>query len=120
MIYCASDLETEAPLAIHIEFGTAARFPAREVEACIRQTLDQQVGTQSALRPRVASACEPEIDSLVVVEMICAIEAILGVTIPPTFVPRGGYDDVEACVNGLLAETRAMWVKLIKEKQHHD
>jgi acyl carrier protein len=115
-----SDSETEAPLVIHTRFEAEAEFPAQEVEACIRQTLGEQVGTQAVLRPRVASACEPEIDSLVVVEMICAIEVILGVSIPPTFVPRGGYDSVEACVKGLLAETKAMWNELVKEKQHND
>jgi acyl carrier protein len=120
MLFLMSDLETGAPLSIHTRFGTEAGFPAQEVEACIRQTLNQQVGTQAALRARVASACEPDIDSLVVVELICAIEAILGVSIPPTFVPRGGYDNVEVCINGLLAETKAMWVELVKEEQHND
>ncbi len=50
----------------------------------------------------------PRSNSLVVVEIICAIEEIIGVNLPPTFAPRGGYDDVEACVADLLAETRAV------------
>jgi acyl carrier protein len=116
----ASDLEAEVRLGIHSRFTAGPGFPAREVEDCIRQALDQQVGTQVVLRPRVASACEPEIDSLVVVEVICAIEEILGVSIPPTFIPRGGYGDVDACVSDLLAEARAVWVHLVEEKQHHD
>ena len=62
----------------------------------------------------------PEIDSLVVVEVICVIEEILGVSISPAFTPRGGYDDVETCVTALLAEARAVWVNYVKEKQHHD
>lgn len=120
MVSIVSDLGTEARLDIHTRFKTDPNFPAQEVETCIREKLDQQVGTQAVLRPRVASACEPEIDSLVVVEVICAIEEILGVSIPPTFIPRGGYDDVEACVSDLLAEARTVWIDLVKEEQHHD
>lgn len=68
----------------------------------------------------MTSTCEPEIDSLVVVEVICAIEEILGVSIPPTFIPRGGYDDLEACVSDLLAEARSVWVSLAKKEEHHE
>jgi acyl carrier protein len=68
----------------------------------------------------VTSTCEPEIDSLVVTEVICAIEEILGASIPPTFIPRGGYDDLEACVSDLLAEARSVWVSLAKKEEHHE
>jgi acyl carrier protein len=95
-------------------------FPARDVEDCIRDALDQELGAQAVLRPRTPSACDPEIDSLVVVEIICTIEAIIGISLPHTFAPRGGYPDVEACVADLLAETRAVWGALVKEEEHHD
>jgi acyl carrier protein len=95
-------------------------FPAREVEKCIRDALDAQVGAQNIVRSRPTSACEPEIDSLVVVEIICAIEEIVGVSIPPTFSPRGGYDDVEACISDLLNITQAVWANVVKEKVHHE
>ena len=98
----------------------AGHFPALVVEAAIRDVLAVEQTTQQALNPRVASACEPEVDSLVVVEVICVIEEQLGVTLPATFVPRGGYDSVEACVSALLAETRAVWNETVKqtEEQH--
>jgi hypothetical protein len=95
-------------------------FPAREIEGCIRGSLDDQGNTQAILRPRMASACEPEIDSLVVVEIICTIEEILGVSLPSSFAPRGGYLDIEECVADLMAQTRAVWDELVKEKQHHE
>ncbi len=95
-------------------------FPAAEVEACIREALAEQLEAQAALNPRMQSACEPEIDSLAVVEVICGLEELLGVDIPPTYVPRGGYYDVEACVSDLLAELRKVWPALVKEEQHHD
>jgi acyl carrier protein len=106
-------------LSLHSRFPITGRFPAREVEVCIREALDAEQGTQQVLRPRAGSACEPEIDSLVVVEVLCAIEELLGVTLPTSFAPRGGYDDVEACVSDLLAETRAVWVELVKQTEEH-
>ncbi len=107
-------------MGIHSRMVSEPSFPAREIECCIRDALTDQVCAQNVLRPRPTSACEPEIDSLVVVEIICAIEEILGVSLPASFAPRGGYEDAEACVAGLMAETRAVWVDLVKEKQHHE
>ncbi len=107
-------------MGIHTRFKPDPSFPSRDVETCIRDALTAQAGAQAVLRPRPASACEPEIDSLVVVEIICAIEEILGVSLPPTFSPRGGYDDVEACVTDLLQVTRAVWKDLVKEEEHHE
>lgn len=106
-------------MGIQTRFPPNPGFPVQEVEKCIRDALDQELGAQAVLRPRAPSACEPEIDSLVVVEIICAIEEIIGVSLPPTFAPRGGYDDAEACVADLLAETRAVWIALVKEEEHH-
>jgi acyl carrier protein len=107
-------------MGIHSKISTQPGFPAQEIEGCIRGAIADQVGAQSALRPRPTSACEPEIDSLVLVEIICAIEEILGVNFPASFAPRGGYEDAEACVADLMAETRAVWVDLVKEEQHHE
>lgn len=107
-------------MGIHTRIVADPSFPAREIEGCIRDALADQVGVQNVLRPRPTSACEPGIDSLVVVEIICAIEEILGVSLPASFAPRGGYEDAEACVADLMAETRGVWVDLIKKKQHHE
>jgi acyl carrier protein len=108
-------------MGIHTPFKRVRGFPAKDIEACIRKALDEKLDAEAILRPRMPSACEPEIDSLTVIEIICAIEDILGTRLPPTFAPRGGYDDVESCVTGLLAETRAAWGRaLVKEEEHHD
>jgi acyl carrier protein len=63
---------------------------------------------------------EPEIDSLVVVEVICAIEELLGIEIPPTFSPGGGYDSAESCINDLMSQVKAAWAVLTKEKEIHE
>jgi acyl carrier protein len=119
-LYIASEFETEGSLSIRSQLPAAGGFPARDVEACIRDALDAEHGAQRVLRPQAESACAPEVDSLVVVEVICAIEELLGVTLPTSFAPRGGYDDVEVCVADLLAQTRGVWVELRKqgEEQH--
>lgn len=92
-------------------------FPIAEVESCIREALHSAHSDQQVLRPNKASACEPEIDSLVVVEVMCAIEELLGVVLPTSFAPRGGYDDVDACVSDLVSETRAVWNELVKKAE---
>ena len=95
-------------------------FPAREVERCIRDTLADQAGMQDVLRPQPISACEPEIDSLVVVEIICAIEGAIGIDLPSSFIPRGGYRDAEECVADVMSEARSVWFHLVKEEVHHE
>jgi acyl carrier protein len=92
-------------------------FPTTEVEACIRDALADQAADQAVLRPARAPTAtpgaqrpwEPEIDSLVVVEVICAIEELLGIEIPATFAPKGGYDSAEACISDLMSEAKAVW-----------
>lgn len=95
-------------------------FPTADVETCIRGALETEQAAQQVLRPHATSACEPDVDSLVVVEVLCAIEEMLGINLPPSFVPRGGYNDVEACVSDLLNEARAVWEASVKqsEEQH--
>ena len=107
-------------MSIHSQIKAGPSFRAQDIESCIRDALADQVGAQNALRPRTTSACEPEIDSLVIVEIICVIKEIIGVKLPSSFAPRGGYDDVESCVAGLMAETQAVWNDLVKEEQHYE
>ena len=81
-----------------VKNSPGAVFPSAEVEACIRNALADQGADQALLRPGLASTAtpvaprswEPEINSLVVVEVICAVEELLGITLPATFSPRAG------------------------------
>ena len=105
-----------------------AVFPAAELETCIRDALADQAADQAVLRPGRATTAfpvaprswEPEIDSLVVVEVICAIEELLGIEIPATFSPKGGYESAEACVNDLMSEARAAWNEATKERHTNE
>jgi acyl carrier protein len=103
-------------------------FPAADVEGCIRDALADQAADQAILRPgRAATAApvaprswEPEIDSLIVVEVICAVEELLGIDIPATFSPKGGYDSVQSCINDLMSEAKSAWTEVTKEKQKNE
>jgi acyl carrier protein len=97
-------LETRKP--------AVAAFPAAEVETCIREALRTQAAIQAVLRPRQPAPWEPEIDSLVVVEVICSIEELLGISLPADFAPRGGYQSTDECVDDLMAQTNGAWIEL--------
>jgi acyl carrier protein len=51
------------------------------------------------------------VDSLAVVEVICAIEELLGLNLPTSFAPQGGFEDVEECVEKLLSLTKESWLQ---------
>ena len=121
-----SDIQTEIQVATLLKVSPAAVFPAAEVEACIRDALADQAADQALLRPGRATTAtpvaprswEPEIDSLVVVEVICAIEELLGVTLPATFAPKGGDVSVDECVNDLVSEAQTTWRATTKENEN--
>jgi acyl carrier protein len=115
-------------MATMLKESQSAIFPAAELEACIREALADQAADQAVLRPGRATTAtsvaprswEPEIDSLVVVELICAVEELLGIEVPATFSPKGGYDSAEACVNDLMSEAKTAWTEATKEKQTNE
>jgi hypothetical protein len=102
-------------MATSLRLPLRVAFPRTAVEARLRAALDTQAADQAVLRdrpppvPLVRSPWEPEIDSLVAVELICAVEEQLGLNLPASFAPRGGYASAEACIRDLLAKTEAMW-----------
>jgi acyl carrier protein len=102
-------------MATSLRLPLRVAFPRVAVEARLRAALDTQAADQAVLRdrpppaPMARSAWEPEIDSLVAVELICAIEEQLGLKLPASFAPRGGYASAEDCVRDLMAKTEAVW-----------
>jgi acyl carrier protein len=123
-----SDIQTETDMATLLKESRSATFPGAEVEACIREALADQAADQAVLRPGRATTAtsvaprpwEPEIDSLVVVEVICAVEELLGIEISATFSPKGGYDSVDACVDDLMSEAKTAWTEATKEKHTNE
>jgi acyl carrier protein len=101
---------------------TTAAFPTAAVEACIREELSRQADGQSLLRmpkPSDGASWEPEIDSLVVVEIICAVEDLLNVKLPETFTPRGGYENAEDCIGDLLSAASSVWHEATKKEKQN-
>jgi len=102
-----------------------AAFPSADVEACIRDSLKEQADTQAILRPPPSGGApagpgwEPEIDSLAVIEIICSIEELLGITLPPSFAPRGGYESADGCVQDLLKAAKAVWAEVTQKEAEH-
>ena len=102
-------------MAISLQLPLRVAFPRDAIEARLRSPLATQAADQAVLRdrptppPLARSSWEPEIDSLVVIELICAVEEQLGLKLPTSFAPRGGYDSAEACIRDLLAKTEAVW-----------
>lgn len=97
-------------------------FPEREVEACIRDALAAQASTQQTIlaKAKTSRPWEPEIDSLVAVEIMCAVEELLNVELPASFAPKGGYASTEACVNDLVSQAKVAWHDAVKEPALHE
>jgi acyl carrier protein len=104
--------------------SSSTGFPQTAIEDCIAKALEDQASTQSILHgnpstPPSAGSWEPEIDSLVVVEIICAIEEQLGVSLPQSFIPRGGYSSKEDCTADLVGQAKAAWdASVVRETVH--
>jgi acyl carrier protein len=50
-----------------------------------------------------------EVDSLVVVSILCAVEPILGFELPESVVRTGGYSSVRSAVDHLVPHIEAQW-----------
>ena len=51
-----------------------------------------------------------EVDSLVVVSILCAVEPILGFELSESVVRTGGYSSVRSAVDQLVPRIEAQWV----------
>jgi acyl carrier protein len=102
-------------MATSLRLPLRVTFPRAAVETRLRAALATQAADQAVLRdlprpaPLARSAWEPEIDSLVVVELICAVEEQLGLKLPTSFAPRCGYNSAEECMRDLLTKAEAVW-----------
>jgi len=52
-----------------------------------------------------------QVDSLVVVSILCAIEPIVGFELPDSVVRAGGYSSVESALEHLLPGIEKQWMK---------
>ncbi len=95
-----------------------ATFRKSTVEAGLRQELIEAIKIEAAIRgvtlpsasDQVAKAFV-QVDSLVVVSILCTVEPIVGFELPDSVVRAGGYTSVEAAVLHLLPRIEKEWTK---------
>ena len=95
-----------------------APFPAAAVEATLRSELVEAVKAEASIKGVALSAAPADIakatfqvDSLVVVSILCAVERIIGFELPESVVRTGGYTSVDSALAQLLPRIEAKWKK---------
>lgn len=96
----------------------ADAFPADAVEACLVAELVEAVRTEAEIREIDVPLTTIElrvmqisIDSLVVVELLVAVEPILGFELKNRIVKQGGYASVDEAKNHLMPRIQKEWIK---------
>jgi len=93
-------------------------FPVMSVNAQLRDELLKAAALEAELRGGVWPAdaarkgsASIHIDSLVVVEILCAVEPVLGFELPEGVVLAGGYRSVDQAVGDLMSRIEQEWYK---------
>ena len=115
----SSRLNTKASMnAIAPSTTKTAGFPASAVATCVLDELIEAIKAEAAIKgvplptSRAAIACTAfEVDSLVVVANLCAVEVIVGFQLPESVVRAGGYSSAQAALDDLLPRIEAIWAK---------
>jgi hypothetical protein len=96
--------------------GTA--FPSAEVADCLQGELIEVVKEDAAIRGLALPvnvedilSLPAQVDSLVVVAILCAIEPIVGFELPESLVRTGGYRSVVTALDHLLPRIEKEWMK---------
>jgi len=91
-------------------------FPAKAVADCLRDELVDAVqaaarrkGTAIPATPKELVGAQIEIDSLVVVEILCALDEILPFQVDESVVRAGGYDSIGAAVLHVVGRVESKW-----------
>ena len=95
-----------------------ATFPAAAVEKCLVEELVEAIKAEASIRGFVLPASDGavvkasvQVDSLVTVSILCAVEPIVGFELPESVVRTGGYTSVEAAVAHLVPRIEKLWAK---------
>ena len=88
------------------------QFPEDVIEAAIRD----EIAVAAKDRPPTKSGWRPEVDSQIVIRVVLRVEAEIGIELPEDTMPPGGFDDIEACVQGILAQCRRVWRETQRQK----
>jgi len=93
-------------------------FPMAAVEAGLRGELIEAAKIEASIRgialpvaaDQIARAAV-QVDSLVVVSILCSVEPIVGFELPESVVRTGGYASVESALGHLLPRIEKEWMK---------
>lgn len=95
-----------------------APFPQAAVETKLRDELIEAVKIEASIRgvalpstPAEVSKAAVQVDSLVAVSILCAVEPIVGFELPQNLVRAGGYGSVEGALEHLLPRLEKEWTK---------
>lgn len=93
-------------------------FPVAEVEASLRAELLQVAETIASINGEVMpagkaqqSSMSIQLDSLAVVDLLCAVEPVLGLPIKEHVVKAGGYASIDEAVSDLMPKLEKEWQK---------
>lgn len=88
------------------------------VEACLRDELIETVKAEASIKggalptaPSQIAQTPFQVDSLVVVSILCAVEPIVGFELPESVVRAGGYASVNHALEHLLPRIEKLWMK---------
>lgn len=98
--------------------SATAPFPAVAVEAGLRAELIEAVKAEAEIRGIALpssgaqiSTTAFQVDSLVVVSILCTVEPIVGFELPDSVVRTGGYSSVDSALAQLVPRIEAQWKK---------
>ncbi|MEM1289424.1 MAG: hypothetical protein AAGH60_13810 [Pseudomonadota bacterium] len=104
---------TDTKEAVKIE-----AFPRKAVEAVLRDELMGVAETEADINgfalpkePSVAAVAPVPMDSLVVVEILCSVEEVLGFQPKDATVQTGGYNSVQSALDHMLPRLERQWRK---------
>ena len=91
-------------------------FPTAAVDAELRSELIEAIKAEAMIKgvtlPAATGAIAQtpfQVDSLIVVSILCMVEPIVGFELPESVVRTGGYASVEQAVGQLLPRIEAQW-----------
>ena len=98
----------------------ATTFPTAKVEQCLRAELVAAITAMAKIRniplpsnPSQIPAMPVQVDSLVCVDILCAVEPILGgIELPESVVKAGGYGSIDSAVKNMIPRIQKEYEKL--------
>lgn len=93
-------------------------FPTTAVETCLHGELLHTIKSMAKIKgiplPSVDAqirAMPVQVDSLVCVDILCAVEPIIGIELPESVVKAGGYGSIDNAIKNLIPRIEAEWKK---------